>query len=175
MLGMLQEFPRWKQVLNKNKLCFSVSSSINYAKNLNRDIDFRVDMEDKDESVIRFSRYRFTTKDSRTNEYPLQEFDFKYEFNNPTHTHFWNVRVGGDLKGFFAYDDASTLDYKIKELLNAYPDDRCVVFDDLGDDVWEASFNHDGQTVAFKKYEMLHVIASAMVQRYGMAFPPNYY
>ncbi|XP_070380286.1 uncharacterized protein [Dermacentor albipictus] len=175
MLDMLQEFPRWKQVLKKNKLCFSVSSSINYAKNLNRDIDFRVDMEDKDESVIRFTRYRFTTKDSRTKEYPLQEFDFKYEFNNPTHTHFWNVHVGGNLKGFFAYDDASTLDYKIKELLNAYPDDRCVVFDDLGDDVWEGSFSHKGHTVSFKKYEMLHVIASAMVQRYGNAFPAKYY
>lgn len=175
MLGMLQEFPRWKQVLGKNKLCFSVSSSINYAKNLNRDIDFRVDMEDSDDSVIRFYRYRFTTIDNRTKEYPLQEFDFKYEFDNPTHTHFWNLRVAGNLKGFFAYDDASTLDYKIKELLNAYPDDRCVVFDDLGDDAWEANFNYDGQTVAFGKYGMLHVIASAMVQRYGQAFPSNYY
>ncbi|XP_075724508.1 uncharacterized protein LOC142767175 [Rhipicephalus microplus] len=175
MLDMLNEFPHYKQLLNRDKICFSISSSINYARNSFRNIDFRVEMEDKDDSVIRYSRYRFTSIDNRTKEYPLQSDAFKYEFNDTTHTHFWSLRVGGNLKGFFAYDDASTIAHKINALLDAYPGDRCVVFDDLGDDMWAGSFRHDGRTISFQKYEMLHAISSAMVQRYGPAFPSNYY
>ncbi|KAL1442190.1 hypothetical protein MTO96_030900 [Rhipicephalus appendiculatus] len=149
------EFPHYKQFLNKDKICFSISSSINYARNLYRNIDFRVEMEDKDDSVIRYSRYRFTSIDNHTKEYPLQSDPFKYEFNDTTYTHFWSLRMNA--------------------LLDAYPGDRCVVFDDLGDDMWEGSFKHDGRTISFKKYEMLHAISGAMVQRYGPAFPSNYY
>ncbi|KAH8037306.1 hypothetical protein HPB51_009861 [Rhipicephalus microplus] len=175
MLDMLQEFSYYKRLLNQDRICFSISSSINYARNLNRNIDFRMEMEDMDESVIRYTRYRFTSIDNHTNQFPLDSDNFMYEFNDTTYTHFWSLRVGGYLKGFFAYDSATTIAYKMNELLDAYPGDRCVVFDDLGDDMWEGSFTHNGRTISFQKYEMLHAISSAMVQRYGPAFPPKYY
>ncbi|KAH7943525.1 hypothetical protein HPB52_009181 [Rhipicephalus sanguineus] len=201
MLDMLREFPSYKRLLNRDRICFSISSSINYARNLYRNIDFRMEMEDMDTASfgtlvtgltfrafldIFFSSVhhvtpaihgilQFTSIDKHTNQYPLDSDNFKYEFNDTTYTHFWSLRVGGNLKGFFAYDDASTIAHKMNELLNAYPVDRCVVFDDLGDDMLEASFEHDGRTISFKKYEMLHAVSSAMVQRYGPAFPPNYY
>ncbi|XP_075724509.1 uncharacterized protein LOC119179994 [Rhipicephalus microplus] len=175
MLDMLQEFSYYKRLLNQDRICFSISSSINYARNLYRNIDFRMEMEDMDESVIRYTRYRFTSIDNHTNQFPLDSDNFMYEFNDTTYTHFWSLRVGGYLKGFFAYDSATTIAYKMNELLDAYPGDRCVVFDDLGDDMWEGSFTHNGRTISFQKYEMLHAISSAMVQRYGPAFPPKYY
>ncbi|KAH7943526.1 hypothetical protein HPB52_009182 [Rhipicephalus sanguineus] len=175
MLDMLREFPNYKRLLNQDRICFSISSSINYARNLYRNIDFRMEMEDMDGSVLRYTRYRFTSIDNHTNQYPLDSDNFKYEFNDTTYTHFWSLRVGGNLKGFFAYDDASTIAHKMSELLKAYPVDRCVVFDDLGDDMWEANFKHDGRTISFKKYEMLHAVSSAMVKRYGRAFPSKYY
>ncbi|KAL1442191.1 hypothetical protein MTO96_030901 [Rhipicephalus appendiculatus] len=175
-VGLSERIPALQAVPEQRQGSASRSRlRINYARNLYRNIDFRVEMEDKDESVIRYSRYRFTSIDNHTKEYPLQSDPFKYEFNDTTYTHFWSLRVGGNLKGFFAYDDASTIAYKMNMLLDAYPGDRCVVFDDLGDDMWEGSFEHDGRTIAFKKYEMLHAISGAMVQRYGPAFPSNYY
>ncbi|KAK8778785.1 hypothetical protein V5799_019879 [Amblyomma americanum] len=65
--------------------------------------------------------------------------------------------------------------FRMEKLLDAYPDDRCVVFDDLGDDYHEVGFTYDSHTVQFKKYELLHAVASTMVQRYGPAFGPQYY
>ncbi|XP_077489377.1 uncharacterized protein LOC144100233 [Amblyomma americanum] len=173
MLDALREFPHWKTVLNRNKICFSVSSAINYAKGRGSTIDFKQEIQHLTDAVQRYTRTRFTTRVNGT--YPVEELKYKYEFDNTTHTHFWKGLFQRSLIGFFAYDDASTLRYKMEKLLDAYPDDRCVVFDDLGDDFHEVGFTYDSHTVQFKKYELLHVVASAMVQRYGPAFESKYY
>lgn len=175
MLDMLRDFPHWKTVLNRNRICFSVSSSINYARDETIPIDFIGELGKITDSVQRYTRYRFITRINAT-AYPVEALGMKYEFDTRSHTHFWKTRFySGGLQSFFAYDDADTLRYKMEQLLNAYPGDKCVVFDDLGDDFHEGGFTVDNQKVEFKKYGLLHVVSSSMVQRYGQAFPPQFY
>ncbi|XP_077491923.1 uncharacterized protein LOC144102552 [Amblyomma americanum] len=175
MLDIVREFPHWKTVLNRSRICFSVTSSINFAISKRVALDFITELPRAyPDMVQRYTRIRFTTPNGT--KYPVEEYQMKYEFDNRSHTHFWKqyFYVGG-LSAFFAYDDAETLRYKMQELLNTYPDDRCVVFDDLGDDFHEATFRYGNKTVEFKKYGLLREVSGAMVQRYGPAFPPQYY
>ncbi|XP_077527818.1 uncharacterized protein LOC144139299 [Haemaphysalis longicornis] len=106
---------------------------------------------------------------------PVEEKDCTYEFDNKTQTHFWKWYYRGKMLLFFAYDKADTLGPKVTELLNAYPGDKCIVFDDLGEDGRGAKWSARGVTVEFKAYELLHAIVEAMTARYGPAFPAQYY
>ncbi|XP_077489381.1 uncharacterized protein LOC144100246 isoform X1 [Amblyomma americanum] len=160
MLDILSEFPHWKQVLNRSRLCFSVTTAINYARNSVDKIDFVKPIRNK-EDVQRYSRYQFTAGNN-TVRYPVVEKSMAYVFDNNTHTHFWRLVRGGVLLSFFAYDDGNTLGYKVKEMLKAYPDDRCVVFDDLGEDGTAASFKANGTKYEFKAYDMLKAVLNAL-------------
>ncbi|KAK8788850.1 hypothetical protein V5799_021371 [Amblyomma americanum] len=159
-LDILAEFPHWKQVLNRSRLCFSVTTAINYARNSVDKIDFVKPIRNK-EDVQRYSRYQFTAGNN-TVRYPVVEKSMAYVFDNNTHTHFWRLVRGGVLLSFFAYDDGNTLGYKVKEMLKAYPDDRCVVFDDLGEDGTAASFKANGTKYEFKAYDMLKAVLNAL-------------
>ncbi|XP_049518819.1 uncharacterized protein LOC125943513 [Dermacentor silvarum] len=57
MLDILRDFPHWKQVLQRQKLCFSVTTAINYARNSADNIDF-VQPIRQEEDVQRFGRLR---------------------------------------------------------------------------------------------------------------------
>ncbi|XP_049523859.1 uncharacterized protein LOC119454075 [Dermacentor silvarum] len=139
MLDILKEFPHWKNVLNRSRLCFSVTTSINYAHTDVDGIDFVRDVR-QNEDVQRYSRRRFVAFNATT-KLPVEKKLMVYHYDNVTHTHYWRrLPPGEKLLSFFAYDMAETLKYKVEQLLNAYPDDRCVVFDDLGEDGLGASF-----------------------------------
>ncbi|KAL1445314.1 hypothetical protein MTO96_029242 [Rhipicephalus appendiculatus] len=71
MLDILREFPHWKQVLKRQSLCFSVTTSINYMRSSVDPIDFVSEVHN-DQDVQRFGRLRFTTKGSN-NKYPVQD------------------------------------------------------------------------------------------------------
>ncbi|XP_075535452.1 uncharacterized protein LOC142571037 [Dermacentor variabilis] len=166
MLDILKDFPHWKKVLQRQKLCFSVTSAINYASNSVDNIDF-VHPIRQAEDVQRFSRLRFTTKTSR-NKYPVEEKGgTSYYFDNKTHTHFWRFVRNGNLLTFFAYDTGSTLSYKVTEMLKVYGDDKCVVFDDLGQDAEAGSFTVGGKSVHFGKFELISAVQSVMHKKYG--------
>ncbi|XP_075556822.1 uncharacterized protein LOC142588892 [Dermacentor variabilis] len=60
---------------------------------------------------------------------------------------------------------------QIDEMLKAHGDDKCVVFDDLGEDDEARSFTASGTTVQFGKLSMLQVVQAAMVKKYGEPFP----
>ncbi|KAK8788851.1 hypothetical protein V5799_021372 [Amblyomma americanum] len=106
--------------------------------------------------------YSDFTAGNNTVRYPVVEKSMAYVFDNNTHTHFWRLVRGGVLLSFFAYDDGNTLGYKVKEMLKAYPDDRCVVFDDLGEDGTAASFKANGTKYEFKAYDMLKAVLNAL-------------
>ncbi|XP_054920599.1 uncharacterized protein [Dermacentor andersoni] len=170
MLDILKDFPHWKQVLQRQKLCFSVTSAINYASNTVDNIDF-VQPIRRMQDVQRFSRLRFTNKTS-SNKYPVEEKGgTSYYFDNKTHTHFWRFVRNDNLLTFFAYDTGSTLSYKMTEMLKAYGDDKCVVFDDLGEDAVARSFTVGGTSVHFGKFELISAVQDAMQKKYGKLSP----
>lgn len=169
MLDILAEFPHWKQVLGHQQLCFSLTTSINYVRSSADKIDFVSDIR-LSEDVQRYHRIRFTTKDSK-DRYPVEAKNTSYHFDNTTHTHFWHHLRNGDLLTLFAYDTNDTLAYKIDEMLKAYGNDKCVVFEDLGEDDEERSFDASGMHVRFGKLEMLKAVQTAMVNKYGDPFP----
>ncbi|KAL1445322.1 hypothetical protein MTO96_029245 [Rhipicephalus appendiculatus] len=168
MLDILGEFPHWKQVLKRKSLCFSLTTSINYMRSSADPIDFVSEVHN-DEDVQRYGRERFTTRGSN-NMYPVEDMHTSYYFDNTTYSHFWRYVQNGDLLTLFAYDTGSTLEYKVNKMLNAYGNDKCVVLDDLSDDV-QAKFTYAGQTVSFGKFEILTAVQSAMTKRYGLPFP----
>ncbi|KAK8777955.1 hypothetical protein V5799_020702, partial [Amblyomma americanum] len=110
MLDILKEFPHWKQVLKRDKLCFSVTSSINYARNSVDKIDFVRPVRNK-EDLQRYSRLRFITK-GKNGKYPVEEKETTYYFDSTTRTHYWRYMSGNTLLRFFAYDTGDTLHYK---------------------------------------------------------------
>ncbi|XP_065304872.1 uncharacterized protein [Dermacentor albipictus] len=169
MLDILAEFPHWKQVLGHQKLCFSLTTSINYMRSSVDNIDFVSDIR-LSEDVQRYHRIRFTTKDNR-NRYPVEAKNTSYHFDNTTYTHFWHHIRNGDLLTLFAYDMNDTLQYKIDEMLKAHGDDKCVVFDDLGEDDEARSFIANRMTYHFGRLSMLQVVQAAMVKKYGGPFP----
>ncbi|KAK8768197.1 hypothetical protein V5799_015339 [Amblyomma americanum] len=168
-LDILKEFPHWKQVLKRDKLCFSVTSSINYARNSVDKIDFVRPVRNK-EDLQRYSRLRFITK-GKNGKYPVEEKETTYYFDSTTRTHYWRYMSGNTLLRFFAYDTGDTLHYKVTQMLNAYGDDKCVVFDDLGEDSESANITVSGRRLAFGKFELLHGVHSALQNRYGVPFP----
>lgn len=180
MLDNLKTFPKWKKILNRTHLCFSVSTAINAYDTLRGE---HLDWEDPLLSyspflVQRYTRFRFMS--SKTgNIYPTEGMD--YEFHQPTQTHLWverNVEKARNinfLHRMFAYDDGNTIGMKMEKLLDAYPDDKCVVFDELGDDSFENDYTYKNKTVNFDQFEMLKAVSSAMVKRYGPAFEAKYY
>ncbi|XP_077548704.1 uncharacterized protein LOC144162068 [Haemaphysalis longicornis] len=174
MLDILQEFPNWKTRLNQTRLCFSVTTAINYAWSNVAKIDFVGEIGGQPEDVQRYTRKRFGKKTA--SKYPVQEKDLTYSFDNVSQTHVWRwLNYKGDLARFMAYDTPDTLSMKMNELLDAYPDDKCVVFDDLGDDSTKLNANIDGTQVDFEPHTMLKAVVEAMTARYGPAFPAIYY
>ncbi|XP_065289539.1 uncharacterized protein [Dermacentor albipictus] len=170
MLDILRDFPHWKQVLKRQKLCFSVTTSINYAHNSVDNIDFVYPIRLRDD-VQRYRRLRFTTK-NRKHRYPVEDMGgTTYHYDDTTHTHFWRLVRSGKLLTFFAYDTGKTLSYKVTEMLKVYGNDKCVVFDDLGEDAMAANFTARGRTVHFGKFEMLSAVHSVMRKKYGVPFP----
>ncbi|KAL3197891.1 hypothetical protein MRX96_044643 [Rhipicephalus microplus] len=125
MLDILGEFPRWKQVLNRRSLCFSLTTSINYMRSSADPIDFVSEVHN-DPDVQRFGRLRFTTRGSN-NKYPVEDLQTIYHFDNTTYSHFWRYVRNGDLLTLFAYDTGPTLSYKLNQMLSAYGKDKCVV------------------------------------------------
>ncbi|XP_077489420.1 uncharacterized protein LOC144100309 isoform X2 [Amblyomma americanum] len=176
MLDTLDTFPYWKKVLNRSKLCFSVTTAINYA-NASWILDFLIAPRE----TMRMTRRNFTGINPVTNMLEVQMRYMKYEWWERAATHAFVMRPNlpnqvGPLTAFFAYDDAATLAPKMKELLDAYPQDRCVVFDDLGDDSFPGHFFYNATTVHFERYDLLKVVSGAMINKYGgPAFPPEYY
>ncbi|KAL3204229.1 hypothetical protein MRX96_041319 [Rhipicephalus microplus] len=168
MLDILDEFQYWKQVLNRQSLCFSLTTSINYMRSSADPIDF-VNEVHNDEDVQRFGRERFTTR-GRNNLYPVEDKQTSYYFDNKTYSHFWRYVSNGKLLTLFAYDTGSTLAYKVNEMLKAYGKDKCVVLDDLSDDDVQASFTYAGHTVSFGKFEILTAVQSVMKRLYGGTF-----
>nr|XP_037284915.1 uncharacterized protein LOC119177831 [Rhipicephalus microplus] len=169
MLDILGEFPRWKQVLNRQSLCFSLTTSINYMRSSADPIDFVSEVHN-DPDVQRFGRLRFTTRGSN-NKYPVEDLQTIYHFDNTTYSHFWRYIRNGDLLTLFAYDTGPTLSYKLNQMLSAYGKDKCVVLDDLSDDNVERNFTYRGQTVHFGKFEILTAVQSLMTRLYGGPFP----
>ncbi|XP_077527817.1 uncharacterized protein LOC144139298 [Haemaphysalis longicornis] len=177
MLDILKTFPYWKKTLNQSRLCFSVTSAINFAASNARVIDFHDDIGGVDDAVQRYTRMRFARRRpfGSARLLPVEAEDCTYGFDNHTQTHFWRWYYRGKMLRFFAYDKADTLGPKVTQLLNAYPDDKCIVFDDLGEDGRGATLSAGGTTVEFKAYELLHAVVKAMTARYGPAFPAQYY
>ncbi|XP_077492030.1 uncharacterized protein LOC144102714 [Amblyomma americanum] len=166
MLDTLLEFPHWKRVLGRDRLCFSVTSAINYVYSSVAKIDFVYPMRDN-EKVQRYHRLRFVAKDQSTGRYPVEEIEASYFFDNTTHTHFWRYLSGSELRRFFAYDTGDTLLYKVTEMLKAYKGDKCVVFDDIGEDSEAANITDAGRRITFAKYELLGAVRSALVNTYA--------
>ncbi|XP_075724512.1 uncharacterized protein LOC142767178 [Rhipicephalus microplus] len=157
-LDNLGDFPHWKTVLNRNRLCFSVSTSINYAWSSIDGINF-VDLLRHPQDVQRYSRRRFVDFNSTAPLPVLERRDHVYYYDNVTHTHYWRYPPPGQqLMSFFAYDNAETIKYKVEQMLKAYPNDRCVVFDDLGEDALAASFTVKGVTYEWKAYAMFEAV-----------------
>ncbi|XP_077528090.1 uncharacterized protein LOC144139675 [Haemaphysalis longicornis] len=123
MLDNLKTFPKWKKILNRTHLCFSVSTAINAYDTLRGE---HLDWEDPLLSYSPFLVQRYTR-------------------------------------------------FRMEKLLDAYPDDKCVVFDELGDDSFENDYTYKNKTVNFDQFEMLKAVSSAMVKRYGPAFEAKYY
>ncbi|XP_049270017.1 uncharacterized protein LOC125757850 [Rhipicephalus sanguineus] len=169
MLDILGEFPHWKQVLNRQSLCFSVTTSINYMRSSADPIDFVSEVHN-DEDVQRYGRQRFTTPGSN-NKYPVEDKQTRYHFDNTTYSHFWRSIRDGKLLTLFAYDTGDTLSYKLNEMLKAYGQDKCVVLDNLSDDNVAGNFTYAGQTVNFGKFEILSAVQSLMTKLYGGPFP----
>ncbi|XP_077527775.1 uncharacterized protein LOC144139227 [Haemaphysalis longicornis] len=181
MLDIVREIPRWKKVLGKTRMCVSVTSAINFATSKAAEIDFVHDIGGLPEAVQRYTRRRFMSKSrDRRNPpfptYPVDTWNTVYHWDNTTRTHFWsNYSDAGKLLTFFAYDKADSLGPKVKDLLNAYPDDRCLVFDDLGDDSFKGTIKTRTGEITFDSFELLKAIAAQMTAKYGPAFPPEYY
>ncbi|KAH7950511.1 hypothetical protein HPB49_025049 [Dermacentor silvarum] len=113
MLDILKEFPHWKNVLNRSRLCFSVTTSINYAHTDVDGIDFVRDVR-QNEDVQRYSRRRFVAFNATT-KLPVEKKLMVYHYDNVTHTHYWRrLPPGEKLLSFFAYDMAETLKYKVE-------------------------------------------------------------
>ncbi|XP_070380227.1 uncharacterized protein [Dermacentor albipictus] len=160
MLDILAEFPHWKKLFNKSRLCFSVTTSINYAHTGVDGIDFIHDVREN-EDVQRYSRRRFVAPIGK--KLPVEKKYMVYHYDNVTHTHYWrHLSAGGKLLRFFAYDMAETLKYKVEQMLKAYPDDRCVVFDDLGEDGLGARFTVMGETYEWKPYAMFQAVVDVL-------------
>ncbi|XP_070380224.1 uncharacterized protein [Dermacentor albipictus] len=160
MLDILAEFPHWKKVFNKSRLCFSVTTSINYAYTSVDGIDFIYDVR-SDEDVQRYSRRRFVAPIGK--KLPVEKKLMFYHYDNVTHTHYWrHLSASQKLLSFFAYDMAETLKYKVEQMLKAYPDDRCVVFDDLGEDGLYAKFTVRGETYEWKPYAMFQAVVDVL-------------
>ncbi|KAH8037651.1 hypothetical protein HPB51_015085 [Rhipicephalus microplus] len=56
-------------------------------------------------------------------------------------------------------------------MLEAYGDDKCIVFEDMGEDYEEAGFDYANQHVFFGKMAMIKAVYDVMVKRYGVPFP----
>ncbi|KAL1480386.1 hypothetical protein MTO96_051075 [Rhipicephalus appendiculatus] len=141
-----------------NRLCFSVSTSINYVWTSVDGIDF-IGIARDTQDVQRYSRRRFVDFNSTVPLPVLQRRDHAYYYDNVTHTHYWRYPPPGQkLLSFFAYDNAETIRYKVEQMLKAYPHDRCVVFDDLGEDALAASFTVKGVTYEWKAYAMFEAV-----------------
>nr|XP_050030027.2 uncharacterized protein LOC126526076 [Dermacentor andersoni] len=176
MLDIIADFPMWKKTVNQSKVCFSVTTSINYAHATSISIDFHTEVNTWPFNVVRFRRYNFTGKNDGNKKLNVDDMEMHYRFETRTQTHMWEHTNSAGRFEVFLYDNADTLAPKIERLLDAWPDDKCVVFDDLGEDSMESGFTFDNQTVKFEKFGMFNVVSGAMIKRYGgTAFPESYH
>lgn len=69
--------------------------------------------------------------------------------------------------------------FQVERLLDAYPSDKCIIFDGLdSDSLWhrkdrnrtKCSVTKLGITHHFERYEMITIVHDAMVRRYGQAW-----
>lgn len=176
MLDIIAEFPYWKQLLNQSKVCFSVTTSINYATITSLPIDFHNELNVGWFNAVRFRRFNFTGINDGTKKLNVEDMDMHYEFENRSRSHMWVHRYAHGIVSVFIYDDAATLAPKIEQLLDAWPHDRCVVFDDIGEDSLEGNFTYLGHTTRFSRFEMFNVVSGAMIKKYGgTVFPAMYH
>ncbi|XP_049523667.1 uncharacterized protein LOC125945608 [Dermacentor silvarum] len=176
MLDIIADFPMWKQRLNQSKVCFSVTTSINYAHATSFNIDFHEQVNIWPFGVVRFRRYNFTGINDYSKKLNVDDMDMHYRFETRTQSHMWEQTNAAGRFTVFVYDNADTLAPKIERLLDAWPGDRCVVFDDLGEDSLEGGFTFDNHTVKFERFAMFNVVSGAMIKRYGgTAFPAMYH
>lgn len=182
MLDIVKDIPFWKKVLGKSRVCMSVTSAINFASSTAIPIDFKQDLLGDGDNVQRYSRRRFLNHHREGTKiyrgvFPVDYHKMDYHWDATTRTHFWRYiqKPGGELLKVFAYDQAESLRSKVKDLLNAYPGDRCLVFDDLGDDSYGRKISTRSRQIKFEKFELLKAVAAEMTARYGPAFPPKYY
>ncbi|KAL3238875.1 hypothetical protein MRX96_021895 [Rhipicephalus microplus] len=61
-------------------------------------------------------------------------------------------------RGLPALEDGAEQEQAVEQMLKAYPNDRCVVFDDLGEDALAASFTVKGVTYEWKAYAMFEAV-----------------
>ncbi|XP_077527776.1 uncharacterized protein LOC144139229 [Haemaphysalis longicornis] len=160
----------------------SVTSAINYAESNVVNIDFKGEIGGLPDRVQRYTRHRFMTgfrfkpDGPKTKDFPVDHYRTEYHWDNATRTHFWRYfDQSNHLLVFFAYDQADSLRPKVKELLNAYPHDKCLVFDDLGDDSYASTIHTRTKVIKFQRFELLKAVAAEMTARYGRAFPAKYY
>lgn len=176
MLDIIAEFPYWKQLLNQSRVCFSVTTSINYGHITSLPIDFHNELNIDWFNAFRFRRLNFTGINEGNKKLNVEDMDMQYEFENRSQSHMWVHRYPLGIVSVFVYDDATTLAPKIEKLLDAWPHDRCVVFDDIGEDGLEGNFTYLGHTTRFGRFEMFNVVSGAMIKRYGgTAFPDMYH
>lgn len=70
---------------------------------------------------------------------------------------------------------------QVRELLDMWPHDKCIIFDGLdmdavGDDTGRylsCSINQGGYSYTFRRFELLKVVYDEMVARYGNPFPQD--
>ncbi|XP_075724858.1 uncharacterized protein LOC142767301 isoform X2 [Rhipicephalus microplus] len=176
VLDIIAEFPYWKQLLNQSRVCFSVTTSINYGHITSLPIDFHNELNIDWFNAFRFRRLNFTGINEGNKKLNVEDMDMQYEFENRSQSHMWVHRYPLGIVSVFVYDDATTLAPKIEKLLDAWPHDRCVVFDDIGEDGLEGNFTYLGHTTRFGRFEMFNVVSGAMIKRYGgTAFPDMYH
>ncbi|KAL1480385.1 hypothetical protein MTO96_051074, partial [Rhipicephalus appendiculatus] len=170
MLEILADFPHWKTVLKRASLCFSLSTSINYMRSSADPIDFVSEVHNA-QDVQRYHRLRFTTKVNGTGVYPVEEKQTTYHFDNVTYSHIWRFDRNHDILTLFAYDTNTTMAYKANAMLDAYGQDKCIVFEDIGEDYEQAGFSYANQHVFFGKMDMIKAVYDVMVKKYGVPFP----
>lgn len=83
-------------------------------------------------------------------------------------------------KRVLCYESSPTIYLQVERLLDAYPQDKCIIFDGLdSDSLWHerdhrltrCNVSKLGITHVFERYEMITVVYNAMAKRYGPAWP----
>ncbi|KAH8037654.1 hypothetical protein HPB51_015088 [Rhipicephalus microplus] len=126
MLDIIAEFPYWKQLLNQSRVCFSVTTSINYGHITSLPIDFHNELNIDWFNAFRFRRLNFTGINEGNKKLNVEDMDMQYEFENRSQSHMWVHRYPLGIVSVFVYDDATTLAPKGSSLvIIEYRDNWC--------------------------------------------------